>query len=85
MRPESGSKLVKNQKFHNDITIFWHDINVKFFDVDEFLLSSLVTGPSFISMSLLVRELWQFLFIRDLIWNLEIKNTSSEFCLRSGD
>ena len=31
MRPESGSKLVKNQKFHNDITIFWHDINVKFF------------------------------------------------------
>ena len=35
------------------------------FDVALFLLSSLVTGPSFMSISSLVRELWQFTFMRD--------------------
>ena len=34
------------------------------FHVVLFLLSGLVTGPSFISISLLVLELWQFSFIR---------------------
>ena len=42
-----------------------------FFD-DLFLLSNLVTGPSFMSISSLVLELWQFSFIRD--WP-EIGNT----------
>ena len=42
-----------------------------FFDVVLFLLSTLVTGPSFMSVSSLVLELWQFCFIRDL----EIGNT----------
>ena len=36
-----------------------------FFDVVLFLLSSLVTGPSFMSVSSLVLELWQFSFKRD--------------------
>ena len=36
-----------------------------YFHVFAFLLSSLVTGPSFLSIPLLVLELWQFLFIRD--------------------
>ena len=52
----------------------------KFFDVVLFLLSSLVTGPSFMSISSLVQELWQFLFIRD--WP-EIRKSEippSEFC-----
>ena len=35
------------------------------FDIFLFLLSSLVTGPSFMSMSSLVLEMWQFSFIRD--------------------
>ena len=35
-----------------------------FFDVVLFLLSSLVTGPSFMSISSLVFELWQFRFVR---------------------
>ena len=51
-----------------------------FFDVVLFLLSSLVTGPSFMSMSSLVLELWQFSFIRD--WP-EIRKSEilpSEFC-----
>ena len=45
-----------------------------FFDVAVFLLSSLVTGPSFMSITGLVLELWQFLFIKD--WpESEIGNT----------
>ena len=57
----------------------------KFFDVVLFLLSSLVTGSSFMSISSLVLELWQFSFIRD--WP-EIKKSEippSEFCPISGD
>ena len=37
----------------------------KLFDVVLFLLSSLVTGPSFMSVASLVLDLWQFSFIRD--------------------
>ena len=50
-----------------------------------FLLSSLVTGPIFMSMPSLVLELRQFSFIKDgpEIWKLEIP--PSEFCLISGD
>ena len=57
----------------------------KFFDVVLFLLSSLVTGPRFMSISSLVLELWQFLFIRDWpeIWKSEIP--TSEFFSISGD
>ena len=36
-----------------------------FFNVVLFLLSSLVTGPNFMSISSLVLELWQFSFIRE--------------------
>ena len=56
-----------------------------FFDVVLFLLSNLVAGPSFMSMSSLVVELWQFSFIRD--WP-EIRKSEippSEFCPISGD
>ena len=55
-----------------------------FFDVVLFLLSGLVTGPSFMSISSLVLELWQFSFIRD--WP-EIRKSEippSEFCPISG-
>ena len=56
-----------------------------FFDVVLFLLSSLVTGPSFMSISSLILELWQFSFIR--YWP-EIRKSEiplSEFCPISGD
>ena len=79
------SKLAKNPKNDNHVTIFRHDVNVNFFDVVLFLLSSLVTGPSFISISSLVLELWQFSFIRD--WP-EIRKSEilpSEFCPISRD
>ena len=35
------------------------------FDIPVFLLSGLVTGPSFMSISSQVLEIWQFTFIRD--------------------
>ena len=55
------------------------------FDVVLFLLSSLVTGPSFMWISSPVPELWQFSFIRDWpeIWTSEIP--ASEFWAISGD
>ena len=54
-------------------------------DVALFLLSSLVTDPSFMSISSLVLELWQFSFIRN--WP-EIRKSEippSESCPISGD
>ena len=56
-----------------------------FFDDVLFLLPRLVTGPSFMSISSLVLELWQFSFIWD--WP-EISKSGippSEFCPLSGD
>ena len=56
-----------------------------FFDVVFFLLSFLVTDPSFMSILSLVLELWQFSFIRD--WP-EIRKSEippSEFCSISED
>ena len=56
-----------------------------FFDVVFFLLSFLVTDPSFMSILSLVLELWQFSFIRD--W-LEIRKSeipTSEFFPIPGD
>ena len=60
-------------------------LSSNFFDFVLFSLSSLVTGPSVMSISSLVLELWQFSFIRD--WP-EIRKSEiplSEFCPISGD
>ena len=70
-----GSKLTINLKNYNDIIIWRHEAIFKFFKVVVFLLSSLVSDASFMSVSLLVLELWQFLFIRDLAKKPQIKNT----------
>ena len=77
-----GCKLEKWQLRHNFPTWLHRQF---FFDVVLFLLSSLVTGPSFMSISSLVLELWQFSFIRD--WP-EIRKSEilpSQFCPISGD
>ena len=55
------------------------------FDVVLFHLSSLVTGPSFVSISSLVLELWQFSFIRDCPEIRKSKLPPSEFCQISGE
>ena len=76
--PQIGKKKMTS-KF-SDMTS-----SLNFFHLVVFLLSSSVTGPSFMSMPWLVLELWQFSFIKDWpeIRNLEIH--SSRFCLISGD
>ena len=53
--------------------------SLNFFEVALFLLSSLVAGPSFTSISLLVLELWQFPFIRDCPEIKKSEIPSSEF------
>ena len=74
-----GRKL----KHSNDATIFRHNVIV--FKFILFLLSSLVTCPSFISISSLVLELWSFLFIRDWPEIRKSEILSSKFCAISGD
>ena len=87
--PESGLRTAPNWSKIPKMTM-----TSQFFDVTSssnvlevvlFLLSSLVTGPSFMSISSLVLELWQFYFIRDWpeIWKSEIP--SCGFCPISGD
>ena len=56
-----------------------------FFDVVLFLLSSLVTDPSFMSISSLVLELWQFSFIRNWPEIRKSEIPTSEFCPVSAD
>ena len=56
-----------------------------FFDVVLFVLSSLVTDPSFISISSLVLELWQITFMRDWPEILKSEIPLYEFCSTSGN
>ena len=67
--PESGLRTALNwpKSRKMSITSQFPDMtsSSKYFDVVLFLLSFLVTGPSFMSISSLVLEFWQFSFIRD--------------------
>ena len=65
----------KYRKNNNDFVICRHDDIVNFLDFVVFLLSNLGAGPSFMSIFLLMLDLWQFLFLRSLTWNPEIVNT----------
>ena len=56
-----------------------------FLDVILILLSRLVAGPSFMSISSLVAELWQFAFIRDWPKIRKSEISQSEFCTISWD
>ena len=62
-----------------------NDVTFKFFDVVLFLLSSLVTVPSFISISTLAQELGQFKFTRDLPEARKLEATPAKFCPISRD
>ena len=61
MRRKCDSRIDPNWpeigKNGNDVTIFRHDVIAKFFGVVLFLLSCLVIGPIFISISSLNLEL----------------------------
>ena len=57
-------KLAINSKNDNDFTNFDITPSSDFSDIAVFFFSSLVTGQSFKSISLLVLELLQFIFIK---------------------
>ena len=87
--PESGLRTAPNWPKIRKMTMTsqFSDMTStsNFFDVVLFLLSSLVTGPSFMSISSLVLELWQFSFIRDWPEIRKSKIPPPELCPRSGD
>ena len=85
IRPPDCSKLARNPKNDNDVTISRQDANAKFFDVFLFLLSTLVIGRSFMSISLLVLELQQLPFVRDWPKIRKSEIPPSEFCPISED
>ena len=89
IRPEFDFRIGPNWPKIRKVTMTSQFADMKsssnFFGIVLFLLSSLVTGPSFMSISSLVLELWQFSFIREWpeIWKSEIP--PSQFCAISGD
>ena len=78
------SKLAMNRKNDNNVIISRHDVIFNFLDVLFFWLS-LVTGPSFMSISSLVPELWHLSFIRDWPEIRKSEIPTSEFCPISWD
>ena len=87
--PESGLRTAPNWPKIRKMTMTsqFSDMTStsNFFDVVLFLLSSLVTGPSFMSILSLVLELWQFSFIRDWPETRKSEIPTSEFFPISGD
>ena len=76
-----GRKLKKWKWRHN----FLRDVIIKYFDVVLSLLPNLVTGPSFMPISSLALELWQFPFTRDWPEIQKSEIPPSEFFSISGD
>ena len=89
MRLEYGYQIAPNWSKIQKMTITSQNINMtsssNLFDVSVFLLLRLLVSSSFMSISFLVLELWQFSFTRDWpeIWKSEI--VQPEFCPKSGE
>ena len=85
IRPPDCSKLAKNPKNDNDVTIFRHDVNVKFFWSCFVFLVKFSYWSKFHVNIITVLELWQFSFIRDWPEIRESEIPPSEFCPIPGD
>ena len=89
MHTESGFRMAPKWPYIRKMTMASESVGITlssiFIGVVLFLLSSLVTDWSFMSVSSLVLELWQLSFIRDWpeIWKSEIP--MSKFGPISGD
>ena len=87
--PKSGLRTTPNWPKMQKITMTSQFFDMKslsnFFDVALFFLSILLTSPSFMSISSLALELWQFSFIRDWPDIRKSELPLSEFCPISGD
>ena len=84
IRPPDCSKLAKNPKNDNDVTIFRHDVNVKFFWRCFVSLVKFSYWSKFHVNIITGLELWQF-FYKGLTRNSEIEIPPSEFCPISAD
>ena len=88
---ESGIQIAPNWSYIEKTTSQWRHNCLTwrhrqlFLDVVLFLLSNLVTFSSFMSISSLVLELWQFSFIWDWPKIQKSEIPLSEFCLISRD
>ena len=78
--PPDRSKLAKNLKNDNDVTIFGHDFNINFFDIVLFLLSVLVNWSKFHVNIITDSGIMTILFYKGLTGN-----TLYGFCPISGD
>ena len=89
MRPESGFRNAPNWPWIGKMTMTSQFADMTsssiFFDFVLFFLSSLVTGPNFMSISSLVLELWQFSFVRDWPEIRRLEIPPPEFFPISGD
>ena len=87
--PESGLRTASNwpKIWQMTMTSQFSDMTSwsNFYDIVLFLLSSLGTAPSFMSISWLVLELWQSSFIRDWPEIQKSQIRPSEFSPISGD
>ena len=81
IRPQDCSKLGKNPKNNNDVTIFRHDVNVKFFW--RYFVS--LVKFNYWSKFQYHHWFWQFSFIRDRPEIRKSEILPSEFCPKSGD
>ena len=78
-------KLVVNPKKTINVIICQFYFIAKLFNIVAFLLSSLVTGLSFMSITWQVLELWQFSFVKDWPELQKSKIAFSEYCSKSRD
>ena len=80
IQPTDCSKLAKNPKNDNDVTIFWHDVIIKFFWGCFVSLVKFSYWSKFHDNIITGSEIITIFFIGDWpeIWKSEI--TSSEFC-----
>ena len=85
IRPPDCSKLAKNPKNDNDVTIFRHDVNVKFFWRCFVSLVKFSYWSKFHVNIITGSGVMTIFFYKGLTGNPESEIPSSEFCPISGD
>ena len=75
IRPPDCSKWAKNLKNDNDVTIFWHDINVKLFRPCFISLVNFIYWSKFNVNIITGSGITTIFFYKGLTRNLEIGNT----------
>ena len=85
IRPPDCSKLTKNPKNDNDVTISRHDVNVKFFWRYFVSLVKFSYCSEFHVNIIAGSGIMNIFFYKGLTGNPEVGNTPSEFCPIYGD